>query len=82
MVERYNKTIEEHLRKVAASHQKGWNVRYPIFFLAYREFTHDTTGLAPGSLVFGRELRLPYDLMLAAHPPQKTVPIIDHAADV
>jgi transposase InsO family protein len=58
MVERYIKTIEEHLRKVVASHQRDWNERLPLFLLAYRASTHDTMGLTPASLVFWQELRL------------------------
>jgi hypothetical protein len=34
MFERYLKTIEEHLRKVVASHQRDWDARLPIFILA------------------------------------------------
>ncbi|PNF18926.1 hypothetical protein B7P43_G15981 [Cryptotermes secundus] len=59
MVERYVKTIEEHLRKVVTSHQRDWDERLPLFLLAYRASSHDTTGLTPVGLVFGRELRLP-----------------------
>jgi hypothetical protein len=33
MVERYIKTIEEHLRKVVASHQRDWDERVPLFLL-------------------------------------------------
>jgi hypothetical protein len=62
MVERYIKTIEEHLPKVVASHQRDWGDRLPLFLLAYRASTHDTTGSTPPSLVFGQELRLPCDL--------------------
>jgi hypothetical protein len=56
MVERYIKTIEEHLRKVVASHQRDWDERLPLFLLAYKASTHDTTGLTPAKLIFGREL--------------------------
>jgi transposase len=44
MVERYIKTVEEHLRKVAASYQRDWGVRLPIFRLAYMAYIHDNTG--------------------------------------
>jgi hypothetical protein len=47
MVERYIKTIEEHLRKVVASHQRDWGERLPLFLLAYRPSTRDTTGFTP-----------------------------------
>jgi hypothetical protein len=71
MVERYIKTIEEHLRKVVASHQKDWDEGLPLFLLAYRASTHDTTGLTPASLVFGRELQLPCDLLFGVPQTRK-----------
>jgi hypothetical protein len=54
MVERYIKTIEEHLRKVVATHQKDWDEGLPLFLLAYRASTHDTTGLTPADLGFSK----------------------------
>jgi hypothetical protein len=51
MVECYIKTVEEH--------QRDWDARLPIFLLAYRASTDDTTDLTLASLVFGGELRLP-----------------------
>jgi hypothetical protein len=59
MAERYMKTVEEHLRKVVGSHQRDRDERLPLYLLAYRASTHDTTGLTPALLVFGRDLRLP-----------------------
>jgi hypothetical protein len=37
--------------------------------------------LTPANLVFGRELRLPSDLLFGT-PPDKELPTIDHAADL
>jgi hypothetical protein len=81
MVERYIKTVEEHLRKVVASNQKDWNTMLPLFLLAYRASIHDTTGFTPASLLFGRELRLPSDLLFGT-PPDKERPTIEHAANL
>jgi transposase InsO family protein len=78
MVERYFKTVEEHLRKVVASQKRDWDERLPLLLLAYRAPTHDTTGLIPALLVFGRERRLPCEMILGA-PPEKERPTIDHA---
>jgi hypothetical protein len=75
------KTIEEHLRKVVASHQRDWDMRLPIFLLAYRASTHGTMGLTPANLTCGRDLRLPCDLLFES-PPDKKRPTIDHAADL
>jgi hypothetical protein len=73
MVERNVKTVEEHLRKVVSTHQRDWDERLPIFLLAYRASTHDTTFMTPANMVFGRELRLPCDLLLRSPPGQGTV---------
>jgi hypothetical protein len=75
-IERYIKTVEEHLQKVITSHQRDWDTRLPIFLLAYRVSTYRTTGL-----VFGRELRLPCDLLFGT-PLEKEQPTIDHEANL
>jgi hypothetical protein len=75
------KTVEEHLRKVVYTHQRDWDERLPIFLLAYRASTHETTGMMPANLVFGRELRLPCDLLFGA-PPDKEQSTTDYASDL
>jgi hypothetical protein len=77
MVELYVKTIEEHLRKVVSTHQRDWDERLPIFLLAYRASTHETTSVTPANMVFGRELRLTCDLMFGA-PPDKEQSTTDY----
>jgi hypothetical protein len=67
MVERYIKTVKEHLQEVNMSHQRDWDMRLPIL-LACRSSTHDTMGLTPANLVFGREHRLPCDLRFGSPP--------------
>jgi hypothetical protein len=81
MVERYVKTVTEHLRKVVSSHQRDWDERIHLFLMAYRASTHETTGVTPANLVFGRELRLPCDLMFGA-PPDREQSVTDYAADL
>jgi hypothetical protein len=63
MAERYIKTIAEYLRKVIASNQRDWDPVLPFILMAYRSLRHDTTGFTAASLLFGRELRLPSDLL-------------------
>jgi hypothetical protein len=77
MVERYVKTDEEHPRKVITTHLKDWDEKLPIFLLAYAASTHETTGMMPTSMVFGRELSLPYDLFIRA-PPNKEPSTTDY----
>jgi transposase InsO family protein len=81
IVECYINRIEEHLWKVIMSHQRDWDERLPLFLLAYRTSTHNTTGLTPASLVFGRELQLPCDLLFGV-PSDKERPTTDYAADL
>jgi hypothetical protein len=81
MVERYVKPIEEHLRMVVSTHQRDWDERLPLFLLAYRASTHDTPGITAANLVFGRELRLPCNLLFGA-PPDKEQSTTDYVADL
>lgn len=70
MVERFNRTMEEHLSKVVSSHQRDWDRLLPVFLLAYRSAPHDSTSHSPSRIVFGRELRLPCDLLLGSTPDE------------
>ncbi|UYV62133.1 K02A2.6-like, partial [Cordylochernes scorpioides] len=62
MVERFNKTMVEHLSKVVEQNQRDWDRRLPLFLMAYRAAINETTGQTPAKVMFGRELRLPCDL--------------------
>lgn len=62
MVERFNRTLEEHLRKVVSDNQKDWDKHIDLFLMAYRSSVHDTTSQTPASILFGTELRLPADM--------------------
>nr|WP_253310135.1 reverse transcriptase domain-containing protein [Rickettsia endosymbiont of Ceutorhynchus assimilis] len=81
MVERFNKTIEEHLTKVVAKNQRDWDKHLPLFLMAYRAAVHDSTGESPARIVFGRELRLPCDLMFGV-PEEERREIRDYADEV
>ena len=54
---------KQYLLKIVDKNQTDWNQRIPLFLMAYRSSVHDTTGMPPAKLVFGREIRLPGDLM-------------------
>jgi hypothetical protein len=60
--------VEEYLRKVLSMHQKDWDIRLPIFLLAYRALTQEITGMMPASMVFRRQLHLSCDLLFRASP--------------
>jgi hypothetical protein len=81
MVERYMKTVDEHLRKIVLAHQRDWDERLPIFLLANKASTHEPTGMTPANIVFGWELRLPCDLLFSASP-DKEQSSTDHGLDL
>ena len=63
MVERFNRTLEAQLSKSVEDHQRDWDSHLPLLLMAYRTAIHETTGCIPASLMLGRDLRLPIDLL-------------------
>ncbi|XP_075168511.1 uncharacterized protein LOC142240690 [Haematobia irritans] len=68
MVERFNRTLEEHLRKVVDNGQRDWDDHIPKFLLSYRSAIHDSTSRTPAKVLFGTEFKLPGDLIFGATP--------------
>lgn len=68
MVERFNQTLERHLAKLVDDHQKDWDKYIPKFLLSYRSVEHESTKVTPAFANFGRELRLPADLLTGGPP--------------
>ncbi|GFV92957.1 retrovirus-related Pol polyprotein from transposon 412 [Trichonephila clavipes] len=74
MVERFNQTILNSLSLLVSSHQQDWDKKLPFFLLAYRSAVHETTGYSPAQMLFGRDLRLPADLLFIRPPDAPLVP--------
>ncbi|XP_037896712.1 uncharacterized protein LOC119641894 [Glossina fuscipes] len=68
MVERFNRTLQGHLRKEIDDNQQNWDENIPIFFIAYRSSVHNTTALPPAQILFGSNLRLTADLKFGTPP--------------
>ncbi|XP_064475697.1 uncharacterized protein LOC135389591 [Ornithodoros turicata] len=68
MVERFNRTILQHISLFVAENQKNWDDLIPLFLLSYRTAPHEATRETPAMMLTGRELRLPSDLALASTP--------------
>ena len=68
MVERFNQTLERHLAKLVDNHQTDWDKYIPLFLLSYRTAVHESTSVTPANANFGRELRLPADLLTGCSP--------------
>ena len=63
LVERFNQTLKEMLRKVATEEGKDWDKLLPYVLFAYREVPQEATGFSPFELVYGREVRGPLDVL-------------------
>ena len=64
LVERCNRTLKDMLSKVVDENQNDWDTWIPHVLLAYPTAVHASTGVTPHRLMFGREARIPVDLLV------------------
>lgn len=74
LVERFNRTLGAQLAVVVAKDQKDWDLQLPLFLMACRSATQETTGWTPALLMFGRELQTPPTLAYGRPPDTPQVP--------
>ena len=74
LVERMNRTLRQLLRATVNEHGNDWDDHLPYVMLAYRSTVQESTKCTPNLLMFGREVRLPVDLMYEACPSSSNVP--------
>ena len=63
LVERFNRTLLNMLCTAANNHGQDWDVMLPNLLMAYRSSVHATTKFTPFQMLFGRQIKLPVDLM-------------------
>ena len=63
MIERFNRTLLSMLRMAAVEDESNWDLKLPCLMFAYRTSVHEATKHTPFSLMFGREVQLPIDVM-------------------
>ena len=63
MVERFNRTLLDMIATTIDNHQADWQHHIHKLCLAYNSSSHSTTGFSPFFLMFGRQVKLPIDLM-------------------
>ena len=66
--DKFNKTVLEMLSMAVQQDEDKWDLLLPSLLLAYRTSVHETTGMTPFSLMFGRDPRLPEDIMYGIPP--------------
>ena len=62
LVERFNQTLKAMLRR-SAEEGKDWDKLLPYVLFAYREVPQETTVFSPFELLYGREVRVPLDVI-------------------
>ena len=74
MVERFNRTLAAMLSAYVSDNHRDWDEQLPYVMMAYRSAEHETTGMSPNMLMFGREVSTPLDLMFEMPLMIKPIP--------
>ena len=70
LVERMNRTVISMLSKICDSDHENWDDHLPYVMCAYRSTVNESTGCSPNSVIFGREITMPVDLMYTSPTDQ------------
>ncbi|KAK2922219.1 hypothetical protein Q8A73_001704 [Channa argus] len=68
LVEQFNCTLATQLGILTSRHQKDWDQHLPLVLWAYRTAVQESSQCTPATLMFGRELRTPVDLVFGPPP--------------
>ena len=79
-VERMNRTIIELLVLNTANSTDTWDLNLGLALMAYCRAVQTTTGYTPHFLMYGREMRLPIDIMYRS--PNQDVSRSQYAQEV
>ncbi len=63
LVERFNQTLKQMLRKFVSDTGADWDQWLPYLLFAYREVPQASLGFSPFELLYGREVRGPLSLL-------------------
>ncbi|KFD60515.1 hypothetical protein M514_27302 [Trichuris suis] len=69
--ERMNLTIWDTLAKSTITEERDWDMVLPKVMMAYRATTHSSTGQSPYRMMFGRQCRLPEDIIDCDSTPRR-----------
>ena len=69
-VERFNRTLLNMLGTLSEDQKRSWRKCVPELVHAYNCSRHDSTGVSPFFMMFGRNARLPVDIAMGVNPDQ------------
>ena len=72
LVERFNRTLLDMLATAVGEKPFEWEQNLRRLCFAYNTCIHPTTGYSPFALMFGRQARLPMDIVLGATSPSSS----------
>ena len=78
LVERWNRTLLQSLATSVEDHPENWDEFVRQICMAYSTSVHPTTGFTPFYLMFGRQAKLPVELMYGT-PETETMPPSQYA---
>ncbi len=84
LVERFNQTLKQMLRRVAADDKRDWDRMLPYILFCIREVPQASTGFTPFELLFGRQPRGLLDVAKEAWEQQPSAhrSTIEHVRDM
>lgn len=65
MVERFNRTLKEHLAQLIQHYGGEWDHYLPAVVISFNSTPHSSTGYSPYFLAHGREPRLPANVHIS-----------------
>ena len=80
LVERFNRTLLNLLSMAASENERDWDLHIPMVMMAYRTSVQESIGCTPFYLMFGREGRLPADVMFRL--PSSPMQVNKYAQDM
>ena len=70
-IERFNRTLAAMLTMYCEKEQHLWDEYLPQVMMAYRSSIHSSTRFTPNKMVFGRNIVMPFEAVVASPVPEE-----------
>ncbi len=84
LVERFNKTLKQMLRRAVAEDGRDWDLMIPYVLFEVRKIPQASTGFTPFELLFGRQPRGLLDVAREAceNQPNQNRSLVEHVRNM